>query len=76
MRMIINNEISLIIIFRYCYNNIDFLMLAKNINIFPIKQYFSNKTILLTRIIIFFIIFFKKLLILGKNIINFCAKYH
>ena len=44
MRIIINNEISLIIIFRDCYNNISlFLMLAKNINIFPKKNIIFEK---------------------------------
>ena len=39
MRIIINNEISLIIIFRYCYNNIDiFDVSQKNVNIFSKKN--------------------------------------
>ena len=55
MRIIINNEISLIIIFRYCYNNIDIFDVSQK------YQYFFKKiTIFLTRIIIFLIIFFKK----------------
>ena len=73
MRIIINNEISLIIIFRYCYNNIDIFDVSQK------YQYFFKKiTIFLTRIIIFLIIFFKKkiLLILGRNIIIFVPKYH
>ena len=72
MRIIINNEISSIIIFRYCYNNIDIFDVSQK------YQYFFKKiTIFLTRIIIFLIIFFKKiLLILGRNIIIFVPKYH
>ena len=71
MRIIINNEISLIIIFRYCYNNIDIFDVSQK------YQYFFQKiTIFLTRIIIFLIIFFKKILILGRNIIIFVPKYH
>ena len=70
MRIIINNEISLIIIFRYCYNNIDIFDVSQK------YQYFFKKiTIFLTRIIIFLIIFFKKiLLIFGKKYHYFCAK--
>ena len=72
MRIIINNEISLIIIFRYCYNNIDIFDVSQK------YQYFFKKiTIFLTRIIIFLIIFFKKiLLILGRNMLIFVPKYH
>ena len=67
MRIIINNEISLIIIFRYCCNHID---------IFDVSQkhhFFEKITIFLTRIIIFSNIFLI-VLILGRNISNFCAK--
>ena len=39
MRIIINNEISLIIIFRDCYNNIDIFDVSQK------NQYFSKKTI-------------------------------
>ena len=67
MRIIINNEISLIIIFRYCCNHIDIFDVSqkhhffrKNNNIFNKNNYFSN---------IFLIV-----LILGRNINNFCAK--
>jgi len=55
MRIIINNKISLIIIFRYYYNNID------NFDVGQKYQYFSRKiTIFLPKIIIFLMIFFKK----------------
>ena len=37
MRIIINNEISLIIIFRYCYNNIDIFDVSQK------YQYFFQK---------------------------------
>ena len=69
MRIIINNEISLIIIFRYCYNNIDIFDVSQK------YQYFFKKiTIFLTRIIIFLIIFLKKIINFGKKYHYFCAK--
>ena len=69
MRIIINNEISLIIIFRYCYNNIDIFDVSqkyqyffqKNNNIFD-----KNNNIL--------IIFFKKIINFGEKYHYFCAK--
>ena len=72
MRIIINNEISLIIIFRYCYNNIDIFDVSQK------YQYFfkKNNNIFDKNNNIFNNIFQKILLILGRNIIIFVPKYH
>ena len=72
MRIIINNEISLIIISRYCYNKIDIFDVSQK------YQYFFEKinNIFNKNQNIFNNIFEKILLILGRNIIIFVPKYH
>jgi len=72
MRIIINNEISLIIIFRYYYNNID------NFDVGQKYQYFFRKNINIfaKNNNIFNNIFSKILLKFWGNIIIIVPKYH
>ena len=70
MRIIINNEISLIIIFRYCYNNIDIFDVSQKY-----QYFFQKNNNIFDKNNNFLIIFLKKnIIIFGKKYHYFCAK--